>query len=552
MLLRAEIQDKKMGSKHLFSGLDLIIQDNEKLAIIGRNGVGKTTLFRMLAGEDTHFQGDIQLRRGASLVMTAQEHTDMIDTSCLDYILHSQPDYSRLHHIIETFPETMGSDLELIGQYTDALTRFEELGYYLIEQKVITALENYQIAPAQSQGPLRKLSGGQKRFVELVKVTQANADLALIDEPTNHMDYVGKAAFIEWLRSAQGSVVIITHDRDVLKEVDRIVEIKDKKVQSFNGNYDAYLRQNSVSTVTQIDQYEVAQRTLENLHKQIQAARAKKASTSKTPNPFVTLERRLQKQYDELKARVSKPSFWVDQESVNQMSSKVVEKYDRYKDRNIRISTVSGETTHHQTKLLEVWKLSLGYGSPLFSDLSFSLLAGDRIQIRGRNGAGKTTLIQAIRSQIEGTTTEVKWVAGSVDINPKLRLGVYEQEPSPELLQLPLGRAVTKVYEERGVAVNDQRVRRVLADYLFDPVTDFQLTLDRLSGGQRARFQIISMLCHQPTLLILDEPTNHLDLPSIEELEKALERYEGSIIYVSHDSYFVSKIGGQVVQIGAD
>jgi ATP-binding cassette, subfamily F, member 3 len=531
MLLSANITNKTIGAKPLLVGLHLTIQQGEKVALIGRNGVGKTTLFRMLAGEDPQFDGEIQMRRGTSVIMTAQEHTEHHNESCLEYIVGSLPEYTKLKHIIDEYPASMGRDMAKISAYTDALNRFGELGYHDIEEKVISAL-----------------AGGQKRFVELVKVTQAQADLALIDEPTNHMDYVAKAAFIDWLGSAPGTVIVITHDRDVLHHVNRIMELKDHGATSFDGDYDAYLKQNSVATVTQIGQYEIAQRTLENLHKQIMSARAKKASSTTTPNPFIPLERRLQRQYDELKARMVRPSFWVDQKSVAQLDRKVVAKYDRYKDRNIHLRNLDAGQSYR--KLLVVQNLSLAYDEPLFSDVSFDLAPGERLQIRGRNGAGKTTLIKAVRAALGDGQSPARVLTGEITHDPKLKLGVYEQEPDARYMKMTLGEAVMDVYHKHDVTVNEQKVRQVLADYLFDPTVNYRLTIDRLSGGQRARFQLISMLCHQPNLLILDEPTNHLDLPSIEELEKALGNYTGAVLYVSHDSYFDKALGGRVIQLG--
>jgi ATP-binding cassette subfamily F protein 3 len=551
MLVNIDIKLKTLGTKKLFQGLNCTIQAGEKIGLIGRNGVGKTTLFRVLTGED-EFEGDVTKRRGTTMVMTAQEHTEHHHESCLAYILGSLPEYTQLSEIIETYPETMGSDMTKIGVYSDALQQFGELGYHDIENKVLVALEKYQIPEALARGPLHALSGGQKRFVELVKVTQSSAELALIDEPTNHMDYIAKDAFIDWLKSSTRTVVVITHDRDVLKYVDRIFELKDHKMAIFQGNYDAYLQQNSVSTVTQIGQYEVAQRTIENLKKQIQYAKSKKSAwggTADKKNPFVVMEEKARKQLKELEATVGRPSFWIDQESVEQLDNKVTESYQRYKTRNIRLSGLSA--TQHDKRLLEVRDVSLGYdGKPLFSGVSFDLRSGERIQIRGRNGAGKTTLINTLRATMGDGVSAATVFGGEVKSDPKLRLGVYEQEIEAHFMKKPLGEAIIEVYRAHDIAVNDQKVRQVLADYLFDPTLDVKLPIGRLSGGQKARFQIISMLAHQPNLLILDEPTNHLDLPSIEELEKALQNYNGAILYVSHDSYFVEKLGGEVVQIG--
>lgn len=552
MLLRAEITSKTIGNKTLFRGLDIKIDDGEKIGLIGRNGVGKTTLFGVLAGTDASYEGEVVKRRGLSIATTAQEHIGIADKSCVEYILDSLPEYLELERVIVHHPETMGQDMARIGEYTHALDRFHDLGYYDIEAKVLQSLGAYQITEAMARAPLARLSGGQKRFVELVKVTQAAADLALIDEPTNHMDYVAKAAFVNWLKDARAAVVVITHDRDVLKAVDRIVEIKDLGAVSFKGNYDSYLAQNSSQTVSDINQYEVAQRTIDNLKKQIAYARSKKAGWSGTAdkkNPFVVMETRLTKQLNDLQATIGRPSFWIDQESVEQLDDRVVDSYDRYKAKNIRLSGL--DSTANYSWLVKASDVSLGYDAPLFDKLTFQLASGDHINLKGRNGAGKTTLIGFIRSQIgDGTKSQAKQYSGKVVCEPRLKLGVYEQEISAEYLDMPLGEAVMQVFRQHDLALNQQQVRRTLADYLFDPTADYNLAVSKLSGGQKARFQLIAMLCHKPDLLILDEPTNHLDLPSIEELERALAGFRGAILYVSHDSYFQESVGGQVVQIG--
>ena len=547
MLINLQDISKTIGAKTLYEQLDLTVQPGEKLGLIGRNGIGKTTLLGIMAGIDSDFGGTIERRRGLVVASTAQEHHGLGHQIVLEYILDNLPEYAHLKHIIERHPETMGDDMARITEYTDALSRFSELGYYDIEERAQNELRAFGLTDDLWRGPLEHLSGGQKRFVELVKVTLSEADLALIDEPTNHMDYIAKAAFIEWMKGYTQAVVVITHDRDVLAEVDRIIEIKDLGSVAYKGNYTAYLKQNSQSTQSGVEQYEIAQRTLENLQKQLQAVRAKKAGSSKNPNPFVPMERRLLKQYNALAAKTTKPSFWIDQESMSEVRGKTVEKYEKYKAKNIRLG-VKGE--HAARKLVSVQGLSLGYDRPLFENVSFDLAVGERLELHGRNGAGKSTLVKALRATAAGKKLDVKVYSGIIDPDNKLTIGVYEQEIDERYLTMQLGAAVMAIYHEHNVSVNDQRVRQLLADYLFDPTLDYKLEIQYLSGGQKARFQLIAMLCHNPNLLILDEPTNHLDLPSIEELEKALESYKGAILYISHDSYFIKNLSGERVTLG--
>ncbi len=554
MLLNVDIRDKHFGDKVLYSDLQFALDKNEKVGVIGRNGAGKSTLFAMLAGDDSEFDGEIQKARGTIIVSTRQEHHGLLDTPAVDYILSELPNYSKLKHIIDTYPETMGTSHHKMNIYSDALEQFSSLGYYTIEDSVLQQLATYQIDEAKARSPLGNLSGGQKRFVELVKIAHANADLALIDEPTNHMDYVAKDAFIKWLEGVSGlTVLVITHDRDVLKTVDRIIDIRDGQAYSYKGNYDAYLKQNSTSTVSAIQSYGVAQATIANLKKQILYAQRMKPSASTAggkKNPFIVMEERLTRELKKLEAANPKPNFWIDRESVNQMHSKTAASYDKYKAKNIRISSVDTVNKGAQLPIIDVHDLSLGYSEPLFSGVSFQLPEGGRIRLHGRNGAGKTTLIKSIVATAEGKTSDATSFAGYIDVRAKLTIGMYEQEIADKYFDLPLELALERLYLDQGFSISDQRIRQLMGDYLFDPIGDGRIPLNTLSGGQKARFQIIAMLSNNPQLLILDEPTNHLDLPSIEELENALHKYKGAVIFVSHDGYFVNGFEHETVKIG--
>jgi ATP-binding cassette subfamily F protein 3 len=486
MLINLQNVSKSIGAKQLWQGLSFAIQPGEKVGLVGRNGLGKTTLLGVMAGTDADFSGYIERRRGLVIASTTQEHHGVMDQPVLDYVLDALPEYSKLKNTIDTYPETMGDDLDKISIYTDALTRFGELGYYDIEARAQYELKAFQIPDEAITAPLHRLSGGQKRFVELVKVTLSNADLALIDEPTNHMDYVAKAAFIEWLEKASEAVLVVTHDRDVLAKVDRIVELKGHGLISFPGNYEAYLRQNGDATAKDISDYENGQKRLVKLEKQIRDARARKAGWSGTAdktNPFMLLERRLSKERDELLATLKRPDFWIDQETISGLQDRVVEKYEKYKARNIRLRT-AGE--HRQRELLSVDDLSLGYDHALFQYLSFDLAVGERLRLHGRNGAGKSTLVRAILATAAGTKIPSGVFAGTINIGPKTVIGNYEQEIDAKYLPMPLAAAIMRAYHEKGVEINDQRTRQILADYLFDPSQDGRLEINRPAAKKPA------------------------------------------------------------------
>lgn len=521
------------------------INDAEKIGVIGRNGVGKSTLFGILSGTDKDYTGEIIFKSGAVVVATQQEYHDVGDKTVLQYVLQGLPEYSELSHIIETYPETMGDNMKLINEYTEALQRFDDKGFYQIEEQIERELDNFQLNGIAHRQFIT-LSGGQKRLVEVVKIMHSDAHLALIDEPTNHMDYIAKQQFVDWLKGAREAVLVITHDRDVLREVDRIVELKDGGSQSFKGNYDAYLKQNAVSTGSQMNEFEMIERRITNLKsKVIEYQRFKEKSRNQsTIQRFKRLEEQSRKELAELQQK-EKPTFWIDKESAADLNYKTAAQYEKFKAKNVRINLKNDESRSKHV-LVSARGLSLGYDTPLFEGLNIDLREGEAVEFRGRNGAGKTTLIKAILGDPSVTT-----YGGELDIDKHVRVGVYEQEVSPTYFKLPLEEAIERMHLNRGLAISTTKIRSLMSDYLFTE-GDGKVPVERLSGGQKARFQLITMLANDPQLLILDEPTNHLDLPSIEEMETALAKYSGAVIYVSHDNYFRDKIGGDVIKIGKE
>lgn len=552
MLVAINIASKHFGDKTLYRDLQITIEKNEKIGLIGRNGVGKSTLFAMLTNADTDYDGQILVSRNTIIVSTRQEHIGYENQPVIKYILSELPKYTELKNTIDSFAKLQKPSINQLNKYSDAINHFSSLGYYDIEESVLRQLETYQITNDMAKMPLINLSGGQKRFCELVKISHSNADLILIDEPTNHMDYFAKNAFIEWVKSAHSkSIFVITHDRDVLANMDRIIEIKDCQAISYNGNYDAYLKQNSTNTINSIQTYEVAQATIANLKKQIEYAksRAPGYKGKSANNPWVVMRNRLEKELVEVEKSAAKPSFWIDSESLNKMHNKTTASYHKYKAKNIRIVTDINNTNQAQLPIIMVNDLSVGYDKPLFKPISFKLLENSQLRLHGRNGAGKTTLIKYLLKLADGSENDITNFSGKAEIRPKTQIGIYEQEIASKYIDLTLGQAIERLYLDKNIAINEQRLYQIMSDYLFDPISDAKLTLKKLSGGQKARFQIIAMLCNNPQLLILDEPTNHLDLPSIEELESALLKYKGAILFVSHDSYFVSKFTYEQLEI---
>ena len=552
MIADIHITEKSFGDKTLMKDVKFSVDDGEKVGVVGRNGVGKSTLFGILSGKDTDYTGEVIFRRGITVATTAQEHHGLGDQTVMSYILGGLPEYSKLKKIIDEYPLTMGDNMRKIEEYTQALERFDQKGFYQVEEKIERELSNFQL-DGYGNRRISSLSGGQKRLVEIVKIMHSEAHLALIDEPTNYMDYVAKQQFIDWMNSQpHQAMLIITHDRDVLGQVNRIVEIKDGQAVSYRGNYDAYLKQNAQATTAGMNNFEQIEKRIVNLkQKVLDYQRLKEKSRNPgTIQKFKRLENEARAELEEL-SEMEKPTFWIDKESVGQLDYKSAERYGKFKSRNIRLS-MKDASSRSQHVLVRAENVAVGIGERiLFEDVNIDLREGEAIEIRGRNGAGKTTLIRMILASGKSFDDGPILYSGDIFLDPQVRIGVYEQEIDERYLSDPLEKAIEKLYMSRDLSISDTKIRQLLADYLFTDA-DRMTPLARLSGGQKARFQIIAMLANDPQLLILDEPTNHLDLPSIEELETALAKYSGAILYVSHDNYFREKLGGKVVQIGAE
>ncbi len=552
MIADIHITEKSFGDKTLMKDVKFSVDDGEKVGVVGRNGVGKSTLFGILSGKDTDYTGEVVFRRGITVATTAQEHHGLGDQTVMSYILGGLPEYSKLKKIIDEYPLTMGDNMRKIEEYTQALERFDQKGFYQVEEKIERELSNFQL-DGYGNRKISSLSGGQKRLVEIVKIMHSEAHLALIDEPTNHMDYVAKQQFIDWMNSQpHQAMLIITHDRDVLGQVDRIVEIKDGQAVSYRGNYDAYLKQNAQATTAGMNNFEQIEKRIVNLkQKVLDYQRLKEKSRNPgTIQKFKRLENEARAELEEL-SEMEKPTFWIDKESASQLDYKSAERYGKFKSRNIRLS-MKDASSRSQHVLVRAENVAVGISERiLFEDVNIDLREGEAIEIRGRNGAGKTTLIRMILASGKSFDGGPVLYSGDIFLDPQVRIGVYEQEIDERYLSDPLEKAIEKLYMSRNLSISDTKIRQLLADYLFTDA-DRMTPLARLSGGQKARFQIIAMLANDPQLLVLDEPTNHLDLPSIEELETALVKYSGAILYVSHDNYFREKLGGKVVQIGAE
>ena len=545
MILSVEITEKSFGNKQLLQNVKFSIDEGEKVGLIGRNGIGKSTLFGILLGRDQDFSGEVIFRKGSVIASTQQEYSSVGEQTVLDFILNDLPEYAHLSKLLRELPEKMGENMELIEKYTDALIRFQEKNFHFIEDKIKAELRDFSLGGFENR-QMKTLSGGQKRLVDTIKIIHSKADLALVDEPTNFMDSHAKNRFLNWMKNSNEAVLVITHDRDVLSKVDRIIEIRDGKTYIFKGNYDDYLRVNMFSTTNQIQDFESIQRRIANLKDKVREYQRmkEKARDPSTIQRFKRLENKSREELANLE-EIEKPSFWIDQENVENLDFKAAKSYQKFKAKNVKIG-IKNEETRSVRSLVRAENLALGYGSLedalenkngtkiLFENVNFDLKVGGILEIFGRNGVGKTSLIKTIFGA-ENEKAEI--YDGKIFLDESARVGIYSQEISSEFFEMNLKDAIEKIYLDQNISITEEKIYRILHQYLFF-VEDFETPIRELSGGQKARFQLIKMLSNEPQILILDEPTSHLDLPSIEELERALKNYSGAIIFVSHDDYF--------------
>ena len=545
MILSVEITEKSFGNKQLLQNVKFSIDEGEKVGLIGRNGIGKSTLFGILLGRDQDFSGEVIFRKGSVIASTQQEYSGVGEQTVLDFILNDLPEYARLSKLLRELPEKMGENMALIEKYTDALNRFQEKNFHFIEDKIKAELRDFGLGGFENR-QMKTLSGGQKRLADTIKIIHSKADLALVDEPTNFMDSHAKNRFLNWMNNSSEAVLVITHDRDVLSKVDRIIEIRDGKTYIFKGNYDDYLRANMFSTTNQIQDFESIQRRIANLKDKVREYQRmkEKARDPSTIQRFKRLENKSREELADLEL-IEKPSFWIDQANVKNLGFKAAKSYQKFKAKNVKIG-IKNEETRSVRSLVRAENLALGYGSLedalenkngakiLFENVNFDLKVGGILEIFGRNGVGKTSLIKTIFGA-ENEKAEI--YDGKIFLDESARVGIYSQEIGSEFFEMNLKDATEKIYLDQNISITEEKIYRILHQYLFS-TEDFETPIRELSGGQKARFQLIKMLSNEPQILILDEPTSHLDLPSIEELERALKNYSGAIIFVSHDDYF--------------
>lgn len=514
MILSCQNISKAFVENQVLKNVSFHIEDHEKAAIVGINGAGKTTLLRIIVGEMIPDDGQVVLARDKTLGYLAQNST--VDTSHTIYeeLLSVKADLLRLEEKIRECENNMkhaeGDALEdLMKQYTSLTHAFETGGGYLYRSELVGVLKGLGFTEDEFSKPVATLSGGQKTRVALGRLLLQNPDLIILDEPTNHLDMNSIAWLETYLLNYKGAVLIVSHDRYFLDRIaGKVIEIDQSKATTFMGNYSDYAVKKEQLRVAAWNAYMNQQREIKHQEEVIE--KLKSFNREKSIKRAESREKML----DKIEV-IEKPSE-VRTDMKLTLTPRILSGNDVL-------------TVEHLAKSFDSHKL--------FTDVNFEIKRGEHVAIIGDNGSGKTTLLKILNGLVPADQ-------GTFRLGSNVEIGYYDQEHHVLHSEKTLFEEISDDYPY----LNNTQIRNVLAAFLFTGEDVFKRISD-LSGGERGRVSLAKLVLSNANFLILDEPTNHLDIMSKEILEDALNGYEGTILYVSHDRYFINRTAHRILDL---
>lgn len=514
MILSCQNISKAFVENQVLKNVSFHIEDHEKAAIVGINGAGKTTLLRIIVGEMTPDDGQVVLAKDKTLGYLAQNST--VDTSHTIYeeLLSVKADLLRLEEKIRECENDMkhadGDALEdLMKQYTSLTHAFETGGGYLYRSELVGVLKGLGFTEDEFSKPVATLSGGQKTRVALGRLLLQNPDLIILDEPTNHLDMNSIAWLETYLLNYKGAVLIVSHDRYFLDRIaGKVIEIDQSKATTFMGNYSDYAIKKEQLRVAAWNAYMNQQREIKHQEEVIE--KLKSFNREKSIKRAESREKML----DKIEV-IEKPSE-VRTDMKLTLTPRILSGNDVL-------------TVEHLSKSFDSHKL--------FTDVNFEIKRGEHVAIIGDNGSGKTTLLKILNGLVPADQ-------GTFRLGSNVEIGYYDQEHHVLHSEKTLFEEISDDYPY----LNNTQIRNVLAAFLFTGEDVFKRISD-LSGGERGRVSLAKLVLSNANFLILDEPTNHLDIMSKEILEDALNGYEGTILYVSHDRYFINRTAHRILDL---
>ena len=514
MILSCNNITKTFGTDAILSDCSFHIEEREKAAIVGPNGAGKSTLLKIIMGRLPADDGTVTISKDKTLGYLAQHQNLSSDGTIYDELLSVKKDIIALEEKIRETEQQMknatGEQLDtLLDQYTKMNHQFELENGYAYQSEIVGVLKGLGFTEDDFSLPVNTLSGGQKTRVALGKLLLSRPDIILLDEPTNHLDMESIRWLENYLLGYNGSVIIVAHDRYFLDRiVTKIIEIENTHVTVFSGNYTAYADKKKILRNMQLKEYLNQQREIK--HQQEVITKLKQFNREKSIKRAESREKML----DKLEV-VDKPAEINDKMNIE-----------------LDPSVISGND------VLSVSHLSKAFDdNTLFTDISFDIKRGERVALIGNNGTGKTTILKIINDILPADSGEIK-------LGSKVTIGYYDQEHHVLDPDKTLFDELQDAYPD----LNNTQIRNTLAAFLFTNDDVFKYIRD-LSGGERGRVSLAKLMLSNANFLILDEPTNHLDMVSKEILENALNSYTGTVLYVSHDRYFINTTATRIIEL---
>ena len=509
IIAQAQDLEQRFGGNTIFSNISFSVPDNARIGLVGPNGAGKTTLLKIMTGQQEPTSGQFTINKGLKVGYIAQENAldenktiwdEML--TVFDNLIEKNKRITKMQEQIAEHPE----DEDLLKRYDQLAYDFEQEGGFTYQAEIKSILNGFNFKENTWQKVIGTLSGGEKTRLAFVKLLLQKPPVLLLDEPTNYLDLDTLDWLEAFLKNYQGAIITVSHDQYFLDHLaNQIFELNFGKLTTFKGNYSQYVKERELMDSQQEAAYEKQQEKIKKEEEFIQKNLVRASTTKRA-----------------------------------QSRRKALDKMERIKPpkhkQKVRINFTSDRPSGKEVLIAK--DLTIGYpDKTMVSDIDFQVNKNDRVAIIGPNGIGKSTLLKTIMKKLEPKD-------GSIKYGASLDIGYYDQE----LQSLDPSKTVLDTIWDRHKTMPEKDVRSILASFLFT-AEDIDKTVGQLSGGQKARLTLTVLSLEKDNFLLMDEPTNHLDIEAKEVLEQALDNYDGTLLFVSHDRYFINELANKIISV---
>ena len=509
IIAQAQDLEQRFGGNTIFSNISFSVPDNARIGLVGPNGAGKTTLLKIMTGQQEPTSGQFTINKGLKVGYIAQENALDEDKTIwdemltvFDNLIEKNKRITKMQEQIAEHPE----DEDLLKRYDQLAYDFEQEGGFTYQAEIKSILNGFNFKENTWQKVIGTLSGGEKTRLAFVKLLLQKPPVLLLDEPTNYLDLDTLDWLEAFLKNYQGAIITVSHDQYFLDHLaNQIFELNFGKLTTFKGNYSQYVKERELMNNQQEAAYEKQQEKIKKEEEFIQKNLVRASTTKRAQSRRKALDKM---------GRIKPPKH----------------------KQKVRINFTSDRPSGKEVLIAK--DLTIGYpDKTMVSDIDFQVNKNDRVAIIGPNGIGKSTLLKTIMKKLEPKD-------GSIKYGASLDIGYYDQE----LQSLDPSKTVLDTIWDRHKTMPEKDVRSILASFLFT-AEDIDKTVGQLSGGQKARLTLTVLSLEKDNFLLMDEPTNHLDIEAKEVLEQALDNYDGTLLFVSHDRYFINELANKIISV---